>query len=132
MNYIVALEDVVSIYETLGQEHGIVTAVHQFYERVLADRELARYFDGVDINRLRRHQAKLLSAVTGGPAEYQGRDLGKAHDHLGISNADFDRVVSHLAATLADLGIDAPTIGSIGDTLARYQDDIVTSVAPVG
>ena len=115
-----------SIYEQLGQDVGIRTAVDHFYERVLADPALTPYFDGVDMNRLRAHQTKLLVQVTGGPVDYDGRALSEAHGGLEISGPDFDRVVAHLAATLAALGVDAPTIGEIGGALGGYRDDIVT------
>ena len=58
-----------SLYERLGQDQGIRTAVDEFYQRVLADPELTPYFDGVDMGRLRGHQAKLLVQVTGGPVD---------------------------------------------------------------
>lgn len=118
-----------SIYEQLGRDVGIRTAVDDFYERVLADPALTPYFDGVDMGRLRGHQTKLLVQVTGGPVEYDGRELAEAHGGLQITGPDFDRVVAHLAATLADLGVDDATIGEIGGALGGYRDDIVASPA---
>jgi hemoglobin len=115
-----------SIYQTLGREQGVRAAVDDFYRRVLADPQLASYFDGVDMARLRGHQARLLVQVTGGPAGYRGRDLAAAHEALGITPADFERVVEHLATTLADLGVDEGTVGQVGTALAAYRDDIVT------
>lgn len=118
-----------SIYEQLGRDVGIRTAVDDFYRRVLADPALTSYFDGVDLNRLRGHQTKLLVQVTGGPVEYDGRELADAHGRLAITGPDFDRVVAHLAATLSDLGVDDATIGEIGGALGGYRDDIVASPA---
>jgi hemoglobin len=116
-----------SIYETLGQEVGIRTAVDDFYERLLADPQLAPYFDGVDMSRLRAHQTKLLVQVTGGPVGYDGRDLATAHQALGITSEDFDRVVGHLAATLTDLAVAPGTIGDIAAALGAHRDAIVTA-----
>jgi hemoglobin len=121
----------VSIYDVLGRERGVTEAVNRFYERVLDDPQLVHYFDGVDMNRLRWHQAKLLTAVTGGPDEYEGRDLKEAHRHLGISEDDFDRVVEHLVAVLHDGGVDDATIGQIGTVLVGYKGDIVTDTRAV-
>lgn len=118
-----------SIYETLGREHGIRTAVDMFYERVLGDPQLTHYFDGVDMGRLRWHQVTLLSAVTGGPAAYEGRDLGEAHQHLGITGQHFERVVGHLDSTLEELNVDAGTRGAIVGVLGAHRDAIVTAPA---
>jgi hemoglobin len=78
------------------------------------------------MRRLRAHQVALLVQVTGGPAGYSGRDLAAAHEHLGITPQDFDRVVGHLAATLADLGVQPDDIAEVGAALAAHRDEIVT------
>jgi hemoglobin len=116
-----------SLYERLGQDVGIRAAVDDFYRRLLADPQLVPYFENADLNRLRGHQAKLLVQVTGGPVEYDGRELAEAHEGLDITGPDFDRVVAHLAATLADLGVGAEDIGEIGGALGAHRDDIVTA-----
>src|SRR3954454_12744 len=121
-----------SLYARLGQEAGIGTAVEHFYERVVADPQLAHHFTDVDLPRLRRHQTALLVQVTGGPVEYSGRDLAAGHAGLGITPADFDRVVGHLVATLTDLGVSAEDIGEVGAALTAHRDDIVTAAEPVG
>jgi hemoglobin len=119
-----------SIFERLGQEQGIRAAVDDFYERVVGDPQLAHYFDGVDLRKLRGHQTALLVQVTGGPAAYSGRDLAAAHDRLGIVPADFDRVVAHLVATLTSFGVSAEDIGTVGEALTAHRDEIVTAPAP--
>ena len=121
-----------SLFERLGQEAGIRTAVDDFYVRVVADPQLAPYFEGIDLPRLRRHQTALLSQITGGPVEYTGRDLAAGHAGLRITPEDFDRVVGHLVATLTALGVPAEDIGAVGGALAAHRDDIITATEPVG
>jgi hemoglobin len=119
-----------SLYQRLGQEAGIGTAVDDFYVRVVGDPQLAPYFDGVDLPRLRRHQTALLVQVTGGPVEYSGRDLAEGHSGLDITPSAFDRVVAHLVATLTDLGVPAEDIAAVGEALTAHRDDIVTAAEP--
>ncbi|WP_138759207.1 group I truncated hemoglobin [Modestobacter altitudinis] len=121
-----------SLFERLGQEAGIGTAVDDFYVRVVADPQLAPYFEGIDLPRLRRHQTALLSQVTGGPVEYSGRDLAAGHAGLGITPEDFDRVVGHLVGTLTALGVSGEDIGAVGEALTAHRDDIVTAAERVG
>ena len=120
-----------SLYDRLGQEVGIRTAVDDFYVRVVSDPQLAPFFEGIDLPRLRRHQTALLVQVTGGPVEYSGRELAEGHAGLGITPADFDRVVGHLVATLTALGVSAEDIGEVGAALGAHRDDIVTAAEPV-
>ena len=56
-----------TLYDALGAEEGISKAVDDFYDRVVADPDLAEYFTGTDMFTLRRHQTEMLSAATGGP-----------------------------------------------------------------
>ena len=107
----------VSIYAAIGGASAVSAAVDDFYRRVLADPELAGYFIGVDVDRVKAHQRLFIAAAIGGPAAYRGRPMREAHAGLHVRDEDFDRVVGHLAATLTSLGADGPTIAMIADTL---------------
>jgi hemoglobin len=121
---------VVSIYERLGEQRGIRAAVGDFYERVQADPDLASYFDGIDMSRLRAHQTKLLVQVTGGPVEYDGRELAVAHDGLAVTSEAFDRVVGHLVDTFTDLDVQERDIAAVGEALTAHRGTIVTAEEP--
>jgi hemoglobin len=112
-------------YELIGGIEAIRHAVNDFYDRVLGDPELAGYFAGVDIGRVKRHQVRLLSSVLGGPQVYDGRALSAAHAGLNISPEHYDRVVAHLAAVLEARGAPADTAGAVLDALYSVKDDIV-------
>jgi hemoglobin len=115
----------VSFYDQVGGSAGVREAVDRFYVRVLADPALAGYFQGVDLARLKRHQALLLAQVLGGPTEYTGRTLAAAHNGMGISRLDFRRVAEHLLETLRSLQISDEVISAVDQTLAQVEPDIV-------
>ncbi len=112
-------------YVALGAYPGIRRAVEQFYERIAADATLAPYFEGVDMDRLRRHQIDLLVAAVGGPSRYTGRSMAMAHRGMHITPAAFDRVLGHLNAALVDVGADDRTIREVLRSLAAMRLDIV-------
>ena len=114
-------------YDSLGAETGLRSAVDEFYDRVHADPLLAPYFAGVDMPTLRRHQVDMLSAATGGPQKYSGRDMAKAHAGLDITDEAFDRVVGHLNATLVETGADDGTIRAVLGALVPLRPSIVTA-----
>jgi hemoglobin len=120
----------VSIYESIGGAGAVQAAVDDFYARLLSDPQLAPFFAGVDLKRLKSHQRAFLTAALGGAQIYQGRDMSAAHAGLEIGERDFDAVVTHLVATLTGLGVPEETIGQIGSLLAPLRSDIVT--VPVG
>lgn len=116
-----------TLYETLGAEHGIRAAVTAFYERVLADPDLAGYFEGVDMNTLRRHQTDMLVTATGGPRKYTGQDMAEAHHGLNITDEAFDKVVGHLGATLVAAGADDDAIAAVVAALSPLRSSIVSA-----
>jgi hemoglobin len=122
-----------SIYDTIGGAPAVQAAVEDFYQRVLADPELAPYFANVDMGKLKAHQRSFIAAAIGGPEIFSGRDMGTAHAGLAITDADFDSVVSHLVDTLTSLNVPDEIIGQIGAALSPLRADIVTVAAePAG
>jgi hemoglobin len=115
-----------SIYESIGGAGAVQAAVDDFYARLLGDPQLAPFFAGVDLQRLKSHQRAFLAAALGGAQLYQGRDMAAAHAGLEISDGDFDAVVTHLVATLTGLGVPQETIGQIGGLLAPLRGEVVT------
>ena len=114
-----------SHYDRVGGTPAIREVVEQFYARVLDDDELAPYFADADVSQVKRHQVLLLSQVLGGPAEYDGRDLGEAHRGLGITSDHYDKVVGYLVAVLTDLGADDEVLAAAGGVVAGVKADIV-------
>jgi hemoglobin len=118
-----------SDYERIGGGRAVSAVVDRFYELVLADPQLAPFFVELDINRLKRHQALLISQVTGGPADYDGRTLRDAHNGLNISSNDFGRTVGHLVFALQEASVPDEIIGRLGEQLGGTEKDIVQAMA---
>jgi hemoglobin len=121
----------VSLYDQLGQQAGITTAVDHFYVRVLGDPSLAPYFEGTDVDKVREHQVALLSTVSGGPEQYSGRAMELSHRRLGVTDEAFDKVVGHLGATLDDLGVAPDVRDQVAAVLLAQREHIVTASAQV-
>src|SRR6201998_3956249 len=64
-----------TIYEAIGGEPALVAVVDDFYVRVLADPQLARFFAGANMPRLKGRQVEFFAAALGGPDAYQGASL---------------------------------------------------------
>ena len=112
------------MYERIGGGPAIAEAVDRFYRRLLDDPEVAPYFTG-DLTGLKRHQALLLAQVLGGPAAYDGRDLAEAHQPLGITDEQFQRVTFYLVGTLWELQVPMDIIMAVGLTVTSLRDAVV-------
>jgi hemoglobin len=116
-----------TLYERLGEREAIVAVVDEFYDRVLADEQLEAYFEDSDPADLRRHQTQFLSHVTGGPVTWDGDDMASAHEHLGVTTADFGRVAEHLDGALREFDVADADREAVMDAVASYEDAIVTA-----
>ncbi len=95
-----------AVFDLIGGARAIEDLVETFYAMMMGDPELAPYFDGFSVGKIKQHQHQFLTAVTGGPNIYVGRPLRVAHAALQISAAHFDRTAEHLDAALTVKGID--------------------------
>ncbi|SCX38000.1 hemoglobin [Klenkia marina] len=106
-----------------GSPSLLDTAVERFYALVVADPQLAPWFTGVDVDRLRRHQAEFLgAALDGGSTRF---DLRRTHAGLGIDDAAYDRLVAHLAAALAEVGVDEGHVRELAALVDGLRDQVV-------
>ncbi|MCU4925885.1 group 1 truncated hemoglobin [Halobacteria archaeon AArc-dxtr1] len=118
-----------ALYERLGRNDGVGTVVDRFYEKVLADDSLEHFFEDVDMQAQRAHQTQFISAVAGGPVEYDGEEMDAAHDHLEITPDDFEAIATYLAETLVEFDVDPEDREAVLEAVASYEDEIVTQPA---
>lgn len=115
-----------TLYDRPGGREGIEAVVGEFYNRVLTDGRLEPYFEGVDTDTLRDHQARFISHVTGGPVEYDGRNMAAAHAHLNVTDEDFDRVAGHLDTSLRAADVPADDREKLLAAVASLRADVVS------
>ncbi|KKK07687.1 group 1 truncated hemoglobin [Micromonospora sp. HK10] len=117
----------ISHYERIGGAAAVKAAVELFYDKVLADPELAGYFTNVNMPEQRRHLALMLAVVLGGPNEYTGRGLAEAHQPLGITPAHYARVGEHLIVTLTELGVPGDILADVQAVLGQVREQVVSA-----
>jgi hemoglobin len=113
-----------TVYDRIGGADAIRAAVDLFYRKVLADERVNHHFEGVNLARLKAHQRAMITAVAGGPNTYSGASMRDAHNHLEITNGEFDVVVGHLVGTLQELGVPQEEIDRLAPPILELRDDI--------
>jgi hemoglobin len=111
--------------DKVGGVDAVKAAVGDFYDRVTNDPELAGWFTGVDMRRLRTHQTAFLLFALGGQESYIGRPLHQAHAGLQITDTAFDATVAHLLLALEGVGMGKDVIGQLKTRLDRMRSQIV-------
>ncbi|UOX90672.1 group 1 truncated hemoglobin [Amycolatopsis sp. FBCC-B4732] len=115
-----------STYELIGGQEALAAVVGDFYERVLADAELAAFFRGTNMSRLKGRQVEFFAAALGGPDEYRGRSMKDVHRGRGIGRHHFDLVAKYLTDALLAAGVPEETAESIIGAVAPLSADIVS------
>jgi len=117
-----------SDYDRIGGAPAVTAVVDEFYRRLVVDEHVGHFFQDVPLPTLKRHQVLLLTKVLGGPDRYDGRKLEQAHGGMGITDSDYDRVVSHLVDCLVDAGVPDDVLGRAGEVLTAVRPSIVAEV----
>lgn len=116
-----------SIYDRIGGHEAIEAVVEDFYVRVLADAQLAGFFTGANMNRLKGKQVEFFAAALGAPEAYTGAPMKQVHQGRGITMHHFSLVAGHLADALGAAGVSAETVTDILSAIAPLAPDIATS-----
>ncbi|WP_096200998.1 group I truncated hemoglobin [Bacillus sp. FJAT-45350] len=114
-----------SLYEKLGGEPAITKAVEIFYTKVLADDTVNHFFTNTDMDKQRDHQAKFLSFALGGPNNYGGQSMAKAHEGMNIQPEHFNAIATHLTTTLQELNVDQSDIDVVINKVGSLAPDIM-------
>jgi hemoglobin len=105
---------------------GARDGVEDFYDRVLADSELASFFSGTNMARLKGKQVEFFAAVLGGPEPYTGASMGRVHRGRGITMHHFDLVAGHLSDSLSAAGVPDDTVEQIIGAIAQLAGEIAS------
>jgi hemoglobin len=117
-----------TLYEQLGGQPAVETAVDIFYRKVLADDRISRFFEGVDMDKQRAKQKAFLTMAFGGPHNYSGKDMREGHAHLvkmGLNDSHVDAVIELLGGTLKELGVKDELIGQVAAIANTVRGDVL-------
>lgn len=118
-----------TVFEQIGGYEALEAVVADFYERVLTDDELAHFFTGTNMARLKGKQVEFFAGALGGPDPYTGVPMRQVHQGRGITMHHFTLVANHLAASLSAAGVPDKTVDVILAAIAPLSTDIATAVA---
>jgi hemoglobin len=117
-----------SLYQRLGGSEALGAIFDDVGPRMAADPLLAKFFQGQSPEALtaqRNRTVDFLCHETGGPCEYTGQPLKKAHGVLHINEAQWKAFVKHLGETLDHLKIGDKEKHDMLALLGHFKSDVV-------
>ncbi len=117
-----------SLYEKIGGAAAVDAAVDVFYRKVLSDYRINRFFDDIDMEEQAVKQKAFFTMAFGGPNNYTGEDMRKAHARLvkmGLNNDHFNVVMEHLGATMKELNVPQELIAQAAAIAESTRNDVL-------
>jgi truncated hemoglobin YjbI len=114
-----------SLYERLGAQDGLAKIASDTIALHHKNPEIAHYFADVDDDELAAHVVAFFAAGTGGPANYQGRDMVSTHATMKISAADFDSAVVDVLKAVEANGVDAESKAEVAAILESLRPAVM-------
>lgn len=114
-----------SLYEKIGGKESVACVVDDFYKLVLADDTVSSFFVHTDMEKQRRHQTAFISFALGGPKQYSGRSMEKAHEGLNLQPQHFDAIAKHLGEAMAAHGVPQEDINTALGHVASLKDAVL-------
>lgn len=113
-----------SLYDRLGGKEAISAVVDKAIGYIAADERIASYFQTtIAENRVQHLHDQLtnqISEIAGGPVEYDGLNMKKAHKGMGITNEAFDAIVEDFVKAFNDFKIPQ-----------QEQSELLTALGPM-
>jgi len=119
-----------TLYERLGGDRGIAALVEDIVEAHMQNPKIqARYLpardDPAHLEALKGHLRDFLSAGTGGPAEYRGKNMLEAHRGMNIGEAEYMAVMDDILGALERQGADPQTRQEMLGIAYSLKDEIL-------
>lgn len=120
-----------TLWDRLGGEAAVKAVVHDFVLTAAADPRVnltrggAFKADDAAIARLEKMLVEQISAVTGGPFKYIGRDMKAVHAGMKITRDEFAALAEDLAATLRKFKVPPAEVNELMTIVGSTKDDIV-------
>jgi hemoglobin len=117
-----------TLYKRLGGYDALAAVTDDFVGRLVGDKQLTRFFNGVSTDsrkRIRQLVLDQLCAATGGPCIYIGRSMRASHEGLGITEDDWNVAVKLLGQTLDKFKVPKAEQGELAKLLGMLKPDIV-------
>ena len=117
------------LFDRFGGTEKLLSVVREMYDRVLADVDLAPFFEHVEMARLHRMQYQFLASALDGPVDYTGAELTAIHRGRGITDHHFALFCGHFADAAEAHGVGKREIDDALARLAMFKDKVTGDVS---
>ncbi|MGG5873848.1 group I truncated hemoglobin [Pseudomonas peli] len=114
-----------SLYRDLGEQAGITRIVEGMLLNIAADPRIVRYFENIDIVRLRDKLVEQICVEAGGPCTYTGDSMEESHKGQNLTPGDFNALVENLQDAMSAQGVPMPAQNRLLARLAPMRAQVI-------
>ena len=115
-----------TLFERLGGAEQIAAISSDVVERHLVNPKIKEHFEKVeDVPALKKHVTEFFIMGSGGPANYQGRDMPSAHKDMDIDEGELIAAIDDVLASLDSFDIDTVTRNEVLAILYSLKDEVM-------
>jgi len=114
-----------TLFEDLGGRENISAFTTDLVDRMKKDPRIGHFFLETDMDRLHDRLTDMFCHLTGEKKRYRGANMRRAHEGLGIKDADFNTLVEDLEKAMDDHNVPWGTQTRFLAVLAPLKRDVV-------
>ena len=122
-----------TLYQRLGGVYNIAPVVDEFLEVLYADDvlnanpKIKEARDRVPRAYLKYHVTSMVCQASGGPEKYTGRGMKESHQHLNITQVQWDAMLAAFRTTLAKFKVPQQEQQELIAIVESTKSDIVSA-----
>jgi hemoglobin len=124
VTHIAAADD--DLYVAFGEKAGLAALMDDFVDRLVVNSRTKPFFEHADLVNLKTQLTDQLCAISGGPCQYNGRDMKTAHEGMGVRTSHFNALVEVLQQSMDAKNIPFTVQNRMLARLAPMHRDIIT------
>ena len=120
-----------SLWDRLGGQKSVEAVVHDFVGAAATNKKVNFFRDGkfkldaAGVTRLEKLLVEFISANSGGPLKYTGRDMKSSHAGMKITEDEFNALAGDLVDTLKKYKVPQTEIDELVAIVASTKKDMV-------
>lgn len=114
-----------TLYQQLGGAPVVTQVVDNFIDEIGHDEQIFGFFARADVDRFRRKMIEHLCHMTDGGCAYTGDAMAVVHANMGVSEADFNRIVDLLVNAMTRAGIGHPLQNRVLARMAPLRQQVI-------
>jgi len=114
-----------SLYDRLGGKEALSAVVNHLWGVVAADERINGRFANTQPAAFAGQLVDFLCQGTGGPCQYQGKNMHDAHTGMNLSSAEFMALGDDVVQTLNHFKVPAAEQKEVMDLLISMQGDVI-------